>query len=146
MDKRLRYTAISRATSKDLINVITGSDIQYSATEDTNMRLLNRRQAEQRRSKELIYRKRKEALTIINSIVRHNNKSDEYCVSQTGISRYALFEHLGITERKGISLGYDLDHIKPRKEFKSIEELEMVNHYSNLRLLPKRDNIQRNFR
>ena len=107
--------------------------------------MLKRRQAEKRRSNREIYRKRKEALTIINNIVRHNNKSDEYCVRHTGISRLELRDYLGITEREGIPRGYDIDHIKPRKEFHTIEELETVNQFSNLRLLPKRDNIQRNF-
>jgi ATP-dependent exoDNAse (exonuclease V) alpha subunit len=143
MDKRLRYTAISRATSKELINVIKSSGVEYSITADTNQTLLKRRQAEHKRCEKEIYRKRKQSLTIINSIVRYNNSSEEYCLKHTSISKVELFKHLGITE--GIPCGYEVDHIKPRKEYKTIQELETVNHYTNLRLLPKIDNIKRNF-
>ena len=146
MDEKMRYTAISRATSRSIINVASGSSNRESISRDipdTNHTLMVRNEAEARRMEDPLYRKRKQALSVLSKIVHDVATTDEYSLEHTGLSRVALLKYLKI--ENGIPKNYEIDHIKPRKEFKSEEEFKIINHYKNLRLLPKHDNIMRNF-
>ena len=47
-------------------------------------------------------------------------------------------------ENDKLPKGFQVDHIKPRAEHKTDEEFKVINHYTNLRLLSRKDNLARN--
>lgn len=90
-----------------------------------------------------LYRKRKEAHSILMRIINNANTSDEYARKHTLKTRLELLEYLDIVN--GIPKGFNIDHIKERKNCENEEDFANVNHYTNLRLLPYKDNIARNW-
>jgi hypothetical protein len=143
MSTKMKYTAISRATKKILVNVV--DDNAHSGDlADTNFQKLKQKQKQVDRDKDPLHRKRKTALAIINRIVRDGNVSDEHCVKHTMKKRVELLEHLGINNGV-VPKGYEIDHIKPRHQHITDKDFEVVNAYWNLRLLSRSDNNARNW-
>ena len=89
----MKYTAISRATSKSLINIID-NDLKEELTRDTDNTRLTRRLAEENRLKCPLYRKRKEALGVLSRIINNVNTSDDYSMNHTQLTRINLLKHL----------------------------------------------------
>ena len=75
----MKYTAIGRATSKSLINIID-NDLKEELTRDTDTTRLTRRLAEENRLKNELYRRRKEALSVLSRIIHNVNISDEFSI------------------------------------------------------------------
>ena len=94
-DNTMKYTAISRATSKSLINIID-NDSNEELTRDTDNTRLTRRIAETNRLKNELYRKRKEALNVLSRIIHNVNTSDEFSILHTQLPRKELLKHLDI--------------------------------------------------
>ena len=115
----MKYTAISRATSKLLINIID-CDSNETATRDTDNTRLTRRIAETNRLKNELYRRRREALSVLSRIIHNVNTSDEFSIKHTQLTRTNLLKHLDI--ENGIPKGYEIDHIRPRREHTSDED------------------------
>jgi hypothetical protein len=130
MSDRMRYTAISRARSKDLINVVD----DYVDTQE------QRKTAVKKRSE--LQARRDSSLSIINNILR-GKASDECSVKHTGMDNQKLRDYLGIGP-EGIPKGYEIDHIKMRKDHTTEHEFVKINWYSNLRLMTRSDNNARN--
>ena len=137
-DTRMKYTAISRATSKSLINIID-NDLKEESTRDTDNTRLTRRLAEEARLKCPLYRRRREALSVLSRIIHNVNTSYEYLLKHTQLTRTNLLQHLDIIN--GIPKGYEIDHIRPRREHSTEKDFKDINAYWNLRLLSKKDNI-----
>jgi ATP-dependent exoDNAse (exonuclease V) alpha subunit len=144
MSTKMKYTAISRATRKNLINVMPDKEPERANLPDTDHRKLKERQKRAQRDNERLHKKRKEALVIINRIIRDDNVSDEYCLKHTFQTRIGLLEYLGI-ENGIVPKGYEIDHIKPRHQHVTDDDFEEVNAYWNLRLLSRNDNNSRNW-
>ena len=139
------YTAISRTSAYEYVNVMndsTNEDLQDLP--DTNTTLLQRRIAEKNRMNNKLYERRKEAHSILMRIVHNPNTSDIYSIRHTLKTRAELLEYLKITG--GIPKNYNIDHIKERKTCVTEEDFKTINYYTNLRLLPFKDNIARNFK
>lgn len=88
-----------------------------------------------------LYKRRKES----HSILIHNpNTTDIYSIRHTLKTRTELLEYLKITD--GIPKNYNIDYIKERKTCVTDDDFKSINYYTNLRLLPFKDNIARNFK
>jgi hypothetical protein len=96
MDTRRRYTSIGRATSKSLITVLDDSKTKDKMIPDTEESILKQRIKRTNRMKDELYRKRMNALSIINKIVRNGNVSEDYCVKHTQLNKQQLLSHLKI--------------------------------------------------
>ena len=83
------------------------------------------------------------ALSIINKIVRNGNVSEDYWSSI--LSQQLLLSHLKIPNGL-VPKGYEIDYIKPRREYKTNEDFNEINSWYNLRLLPRSDNYRRNWK
>jgi hypothetical protein len=142
MDDDMKYVSISRTRSKNLINVII-DDSKYDFTPDTNHERIIRNKQEDERMKDKLYVRRKDALAVISKIIKDPKTSDHYCLEHAGLIREAFLKHLTIENDK-LPKGFQVDHIKPRADHKTDEDFKMINHYTNLRLLSKKDNIARN--
>jgi hypothetical protein len=138
-----KYTAISRATRKNLINVDTGKE-QREKLPDTDHKKLKQKQKRTLRDNEPLHRKRREALVIINRIIRDDNISDDYCLKYTFRTRIELLEYLDIPNGV-VPKGYEIDHIKPRHQHVTDKDFAEINAYWNLRLLSRNDNNARNW-
>jgi hypothetical protein len=142
----MKYTAISRATRKSLINVVNEDD-NYDNDKnlpDTDYKKVKNQLKRARREEDPLFKRRKVALNIINKIVREGNVTDEYCLKHTLKTRVDLLEYLGIENEK-IPRGYEIDHIKPRHEHVTQQDFEHINAYWNLRILSRQDNNARNW-
>jgi hypothetical protein len=138
MRKKMKYVALSRATSKNLINVCRTVYKAEKELPDTDFEKIKKKEETALESK------RKAAIGVIHRII-NGKATEEYCMKHTGLNREALLCHLGLGE-DGIEFkGYELDHIKPRKMFNTDEEFEKINWYDNLRLLPRSSNNERNW-
>ena len=91
-----------------------------------------------------LYKRRKEAHSILIRIVNTPNTSDIYSIRHTLKTRIELLEYLKISG--GIPKNYNIDHIKERKTCVTDDDFKTINYYTNLRLLPFKDNISRNFK
>ena len=111
---------------------------------DTNTTILQRRIAEKNRMNNKLYKRRKEAHSILMRIVNNPNTSDIYSLRHTLKTSIELLEYLKITD--GIPKNYNIDHIKERKICVTDDDFKTFNYYTNLRLLPFKDNIARNFK
>jgi hypothetical protein len=89
-----------------------------------------------------MYNKRFKAMNIINRIIR-NGCSDEYSIQHTRLTRQELLDYLKIPNGI-VPRGYEIDHTKPRFLHSSEQEFKDINAYWNLRLLPRKDNNERN--
>jgi hypothetical protein len=74
----------------------------------------------------------------------NGNVSDEYCLKHILLNKQQLMSHLKIPNSL-IPKGYEIDHINPRREYKTDEDFNEINAWYNLRLLPKSDNNRRNW-
>ena len=95
-----KYTAISRTTAFDYVNVMideTNEDLHDLP--DTSTTLLQRRIAEKNRMNNKLYKRRKEAHSILMRIVHNLNTSDIYSIRHTLKTRTELLEYLNITPR-----------------------------------------------
>jgi|688.fasta_scaffold757592_1 hypothetical protein len=95
MSHRNRYTAISRTTSFDYVNVI---DEKQDDLPETDLTKLQRRIAEKRRMEDEIYKKRGLGLTILNGIIKNINTSDQYAIKHTLKTRQDLLKYLKIED------------------------------------------------
>ena len=137
----MRYTCISRATSLKNINLVDDdNDYEGDELEDTDRAKMKSKVKRMNRMKDELYNKRKQCLSVINRIVRHpDTVSDDYCLKHTFKTKRELFEYLNIPN--GIVYkGYEIDHIRPRREFVTDEEFLRINAYDNLMLIPRKDN------
>lgn len=82
MDTKMRYTAISRATSKKLINVLDETEHVLDEINDTEFKQVKLIEKRSNRMNDLMYNKRLKSMNIINRIIR-NGCSDEYCIPIT---------------------------------------------------------------
>ena len=140
MRKKMKYVALSRATSKNLINVCRTEYKAEKELPDTDFEKIKGKEKEET----ALENKRKAAIGVIHRIIKGQAKED-YCIKHTGLNREALLCHLGLGEDGIVFKGYELDHIKPRKMFNTDEEFEKINWYDNLRLLPRSSNNERNW-
>jgi hypothetical protein len=69
MDTRMRYTAISRATSKKLINVLDETEQVVDEIKDTDFKQVKLKQKRNNRVNDSMYNKRLKAMNIINRII-----------------------------------------------------------------------------
>ena len=140
MDRKMRYTAISRATSKQNINVFDEDETteEEELLQDTDFKKVNQRKKRMNRMKDGLYIKRMQSLSVINRIVR-GSVSDEYCLKHTFKTKKELFEHLKIPNGV-IYRGYEIDHIIPRRDHVTDEDFVRINAYDNLKLIPRKDN------
>ena len=145
MRKRMRYTAISRATNKNLINIVENKESlgHNIAVEDTNHPKLAKKLKRKRRLQDELFAKRYKAVTVLNKIIREDSVSDEYSRKHTYLSRNELLIHLGISEK--VPRGYEIDHIRERCDHFSDDDFRNINAYWNLRLLPAKYNCRRHF-
>jgi hypothetical protein len=130
------------STRKNLINVDTGKE-QREKLPDTDHKKLKQKEKQDKRDKDPLHKKRKEALVIINQIIRGVNISDDYCLKHTFKMRVELLDYLDI-HNGVVPKGYEIDHIKPRHQHVTDKDFEEVNAYWNLRLLSRNDNNSRN--
>lgn len=145
LSNEAKYTAISRTTSYEYVNVsVDEANEDLHDLPDTNTTLLQRRIAEKNRMNNKLYKRRKESHSILMRIVHNPNTSDIYSIRHTLKTRTELLEYLKITG--GIPKNYNIDHIKERKTCVNEEDFKTINYYTNLRLLPFKDNIARNFK
>jgi hypothetical protein len=143
MSTKMKYTAISRAIRKNLINVMADKEQERVNLPDTDHQKLKQKQKQDKRDKHPLHKKRKEALVIINRIIRDDNVSDEYCLKHTFKTRVELLDYLDI-QNGVVPKGYEIDHIRPRHQHITDKDFEEVNAYWNLRLLSRNDNNSRN--
>ncbi len=141
MDTTFRYTAIGRASDKSLISVV--DDFDENDLPDTDNQQLSRRKKRIERMKDPLYKKRMKGMSIINRIVRDSSISDETCLKHTFKTRNELLEHLQIPSGR-VPRGYEIDHIRPRRDHITDKDFEEMNAWWNLRLLPRYDNNLRN--
>ena len=146
MSTKMKYTAISRATRKSLINIVNEDDNYDNDRNlpDTDYKKVKNQLKRARREEDPLFKRRKVALNIINKIVREGNVTDEYCLKHTLKTRVDLLEYLGIENEK-IPRGYEIDHIKLRHEHVTQQDFEVINAYWNLRILSRQDNNARNW-
>jgi hypothetical protein len=144
MDTKMRYTAISRATSMKLINILDESEQVVDEIKDTDFKQAKLRQKRNKRMNDLMYNKSLKAMNIINRIIRYGC-SDEYSIQHTQMTRQELLNHLRIPNGI-VPRGYEIDHIKPRHLHSTEQEFKDINAYWNLRLLPRKDNNERNWK
>jgi hypothetical protein len=142
MDTRMRYTAISRAISTNLINISDETEQVVDEIQDTDFQQVKLQQKRNKRMNDLMYNKRIKSMNIINRIIR-NGCSDEYSVKHTQLTRQELLNQLKIPNEI-VPRGYEIDHIKPRHLHSTEQEFKDINAYWNLRLLPRKDNNERN--
>lgn len=138
MRKKMKYVALSRATSKNLIHVCRTEYKAEKDLPDTDFEKIKEKEETPLESK------RKAAIGVIHRIIK-GQATEEYCLKHTGLNREALLCHLGLGEAGIVFKGYELDHIKPRKMFNTDEEFEKINWYDNLRVLPRSSNNERNW-
>ncbi len=145
MSNGMKYTAISNATKKSLINVAAVSKSDCNDLPDSDYKKLKKIVKRGKRAEDPLYQKRNDALAVIQNIVRKGNVSDEYCCKHAGKTRDELLQHLKI--RDGVvPKGYEIDHIKKRSEHVTDKEFENINAFWNLRLLTRKDNNERNWK
>jgi hypothetical protein len=126
--------AISRTSKKEFINVldeeiIPGTDSDDEDIFETNFTKMNRNKYMTDRLEDPSEKKRHDSLGVLSKIVQGCN--DEYCLGHTGLKRNQFLEYLKIED--GIPRGFEVDHIRPRKEFKTDQEFKLINHYKNLK-------------
>jgi len=146
MDSRYKYTAISRTSSKSLINVIATSEEDEEEVidiGDTSHSKLVRNRYNRARLEDPLEQRRQESHSILMKIINNQNCSDEYALEHTLKTRKELLEYLRIDGE--IPKGYQIDHIRERSSCITDGDFETVNHFSNLRLMPARDNLARNW-
>jgi hypothetical protein len=144
MSPKMKYTAISRETRKKLINVMADKEQERASLPDTDYKKLKQRQKQDKQDKHPLHKKRKEALVIINRIIKGVNISDDYCLKHTLKTRDELLDYLGI-HNGVVPKGYEIAHIKPQHQHVTDVDFEEINAYWNLRLLSRNDNNSRNW-
>ena len=92
--------------------------------------------------KDPLNRKRRAACTIINRIIKENI-TEEYCLKHTGVNKKELLKHLKIPLGK-IPRGFEIDHVRKRADHCSEQDFKEINLWWNLRLIPRKDNRDRN--
>jgi hypothetical protein len=142
MNEQMRYTALSRTTKKEFINIVAEEELDISMEGEVNLDNLKKNQQRKRQLADPLRRKRFNAMTVLYRIIK-GCSSDAYSFEQTGLSRADLLNHLKIPNGE-IPVGYQIDHIRERHTFVTDADFKVINHFSNLRLLPKLDNISRN--
>ena len=132
MDERMRYTALSRTTKKEFINIAEEKEeLDITMEGDVNLDNLKKNQQRRRQLADPLRRKRFNAMTVLYRIIK-GCSSDAYSFEQTGLSRADLLNHLKIPNGE-IPVG--IDHIRERHTFVTDADFKVINHFSNLRLL-----------
>jgi hypothetical protein len=142
MSDEMKYTSISRASSKDLINVVRNDTREVKIEEETDFVKITERLKRAERMKDPLYKKRYEAMTIINRILK-GECSEEYSLINTLKTRLELLQHLGLPESGKLPKGYQLDHIRERSKHVTDDDFKVINAWWNLRLLSRQDNLMR---
>ena len=132
MNERMRYTALSRTTKKELINIAEEKEeLDITMEGDVNLDNLKKNQQRRRQLADPLRRKRFNAMTVLYRIIK-GCSSDAYSFEQTGLSRADLLNHLKIPNGE---IPYQIDHIRERHTFVTDADFKVINHFSNLRLL-----------
>ncbi|KAJ3025798.1 UNVERIFIED_CONTAM: hypothetical protein HDU68_006674 [Siphonaria sp. JEL0065] len=132
MASNMRYTAISRTTKKEFINVVDDG-IKHPEEVDIDYDKLKRKLKVERQLKDELLRKRVDTVRVINYIVR-KGCSDEYCLNHTFLKRQELLDHLGIPDGT-VPKDYENDDIRARSDHTTDEDFLNINAYWNLRTL-----------
>ena len=88
MKQDMRYTAISRTTKKEFINVFDDG-IKYPITNNIDIKKIKEKKKREQNLKNNLKRKQIEAIRVINYIVR-KGCSDEYSLKHTHLKRCEL--------------------------------------------------------
>ena len=112
-------------------------------TQDTDYNRLRERASKQKRLEDELKKRRDDALGVVHRILK--GCQDSYSLQHTGLTRLELLRYLDLNENGKLPLGYSIDHIKERRKHSTDKELQLINHYLNLRLLSQIDNQARNW-
>ncbi|KAI8845987.1 hypothetical protein BJ741DRAFT_573015 [Chytriomyces cf. hyalinus JEL632] len=137
MEDDMRYTAISRTTEKEYINVLDDG-IKHKVTKDTDFDRMKQKKKREQDLKDELKRKRIEAVRVINYIVR-KGCSDDFSLKHTIVKRQELLERLGIPDGV-VPRGYEIHHIKPRSQHVTDDDFKNINAHWNLRLISRKEN------
>jgi ATP-dependent exoDNAse (exonuclease V) alpha subunit len=99
MSDEMKYTSISRASSKDLINVVRNDTREVKIEQDTDFDKIKERLKRAERMKDPIYKKRYEAMIKLNRILK-GECSEEYCLKNTLKTRLELLQNLGLPNKR----------------------------------------------
>ncbi|KAI9326614.1 hypothetical protein BDR26DRAFT_941086 [Obelidium mucronatum] len=137
MAKDMRYTAISRTTKKEYINVVD-DHVKHKVIKETDFDRMKQKKKRERDMKDELKRMRIEAVRIINYIIR-KGCSDDFSLKHTFAKRRELLERLGIPDGV-VPRGYEIDHIRPRCHHTTDDDFRDINAYWNLQLISRQEN------
>ncbi|KAJ3026078.1 hypothetical protein HDV00_012195, partial [Rhizophlyctis rosea] len=129
-----KVVAVGRARKTEYINICPGCEICNAKIVFKNV---SENEINKNWQKATLEKKRELCLDIINRILRGKKASDEFSQLYTGLTVSELKTRLHIEE--GIPRGFAIDHVKFRA-LHTENDIDMVNHYTNLQIIPERLN------